>query len=202
DILTLAPLPYPEYERAGNFASFLFEEYGPESVAGLCDEMPYLTTLDDWREAIPKVLDVEFSELLSAYEQYPRCHHQQYRARLWECAGEPDAIADPNGEVVFDIDMDCAANGVIGPLGSRIVATRRLWFPEEMRTGVFIRGEDGEDAELDFNVQACAACSEHPHLYADTGLTTVFNFSPGMYELVVYAGSDFSESLSVHLEPF
>ncbi|WP_146155650.1 hypothetical protein [Enhygromyxa salina] len=202
EFLTAVKLPGRGYERAGHFASFLVEAYGPEAVASLCRTIPHFSTEEDWQDATQAILGVELEHLLEEYGQYPLCHHQQYRARLWECAGEPDAVADPHGEVVFEVSMDCHDPGTIGPLAGRIVATRRIWFPEDMRAGVFVVGEDGEAANLDFNLEECAPCSAYPDLFANTDLTTVFNFRAGMYELILYSEPEESESLVIRLVPF
>ncbi|PRP93071.1 hypothetical protein ENSA5_45630 [Enhygromyxa salina] len=202
ELLTAAPVPFGRYRRAGHFASFLVESYGSEAVAALCEAIPFDNAIEDWEDATRAVLGVELQDLLDDYGSYPLCHNQQYRARLGECGGEPDATADPDEEVVFEVSMDCSDPGTIGPLRSHTVATRRIWFPEEMRTGVFIVGEDGEAATLDFNIQQCAPCSAEPDLYTSTDLTTVFNFRAGMYELILFAEPEQSQTLTIRLAPF
>ena len=201
DLLTAAPLAYGDYERAGNFASFLVEEYGPEAIASLCEKIPFYNTLDDWQTAVPEVMDIELPELLAAYEQYPRCFGQQYRARWWECAGEPHVTVDPNVEVVFEIEMDCADEGMIGPVNGRMIATRRIAAPQDMWVNMHLLDETGQDVDLDYNLQQCAACSENPDVYASSDFPPNFDLRAGVYELVVFADLDFSQTIAVHLQP-
>jgi hypothetical protein len=191
-----------KYERAGHFVSFLMETYGPEAVMALCDRIPFYDDLDDWETAVPELLGVGLPELLAEYEQYPVCSRQHYRARLWECDGEPDAVADATQDVVFEVALDCSDAGTIGPLFGRAVATRRIFFPEAMRTGIYITDEDGEDPGLDFNLQECAACSARPDIFTSTGPSTVFQFRAGMYDLILFGELDQPQTLSVRLKPF
>jgi hypothetical protein len=191
-----------EYERAGHFASFLLETYGPEAVTALCERIPFYHAIEDWEAAVPELLGVELPELLAEYEQYPVCSRQHYRARLWECDGEPHAVADPAQDVVFEVALDCSDPGTIGPLHNRAVATRRIYFPEAMRTGIFITDETGQDPRLDFNLQECAACSADPDIFTSADLTVVFNFRAGMYDLILFGELDQPQKLTIRLEPF
>jgi hypothetical protein len=202
-ILTKAPIKGgAEYERAGHFASFLLETYGPEAVMALCERIPVYHDIEDWEAAVPELLGVKLTELLAEYDQYPVCSRQQYRARLWECDGEPDAVADATQDVVFEVALDCSDPGTIGPLHNRAVATRRIYFPEAMRTGIFITDETGQDPRLDFNLQECAACSADPDIFTSADLTVVFNFRAGMYDLILFGELDQPQKLTIRLEPF
>jgi hypothetical protein len=203
EILTKAPIRgRAEYERAGHFASFLLETYGPEAVTALCERIPFYHDIEDWEAAVPELLGIELPELLAEYDQYPVCSRQHYRARLWECDGEPDAVADPAQDVVFEVALDCSDPGTIGPLHGQAVATRRIFFPEAMRTGIFITDETGEDPGLDFNLQECAACSDDPDIFTSAGPSTVFNFRAGMYDLILFGELDQPQKLTIRLEPF
>lgn len=198
-----------EYERAGHFVSFLMETYGPEAVMALCERIPFYHDIEHWEAAVPELLGVELPELLAEYEQYPVCSRQQYRARLWECDGEPDAVADPTQDVVFEVALDCSDPGTIGPfLGNRAVATRRIYFPEAMRTGIIITDENGEDpgpqgyGDLRFNLQECASCSADPDIFTSAHLGVVFDFRAGMYDLILFGDLDQPQKLTIRLEPF
>jgi hypothetical protein len=191
-----------EYERAGHFVSFLMETYGPEAVMALCNQIPIYNDIEDWETKVPELLGIELPDLLAEYDQYPVCSRQHYRARLWECDGEPDAVAHPTQDVVFQVALDCSDPGTIGPLYGRAVATRRIFFPEAMRTGIFITDENGEDPKLDFNLQECAACSADPDIFTSTGFTTVFQFRAGMYDLILFGELDQPQKLTIRLEPF
>jgi hypothetical protein len=191
-----------EYERAGHFASFLLETYGPEAVTALCTRIPFYHDLEDWQTSVPELLGIELPALLAEYDQYPVCSRQHYRARLWECDGEPDAVADPAQDVVFEVALDCSDPGTIGPLNSRAVATRRIFFPEAMRTGIYITNADGVDPGLDFNLQECAACSADPDIFTSTGPSTVFQFRAGMYDLILFGELERPQKLTIRLDPF
>jgi hypothetical protein len=203
EILTKAPVRgRTEYERAGHFASFLLETYGPEAVTALCKQIPFYHDIEDWESAVPELLGIELPELLAEYDQYPVCSRQHYRARSWECDGDPDAVADPAQDVVFEVALDCRDPGTIGPLHGQAMATRRIFFPEAMRTGIFITDETGVDPGVDFNLQQCAACSTDPDIFTSTGPSTVFQFRAGMYELILFGELDHPQKLTVRLEPF
>ena len=201
DVLTAAPLEFRDYERAGNFASFLIEEYGPELLVELCKAVPYYNTLEHWRSAVPEVLGLELNELLAEYETYPRCHRQQYRARLWECTGPAHVSADPEQEVVFEVELDCAAEGVLGPYGDSMVATRRVAIPEAGSYRFEFFDSTGEEVFPDFNLQECAACSEIPDVFANTELGNVYAFNVGVYDLLIYADEAYAETLTIHIIP-
>jgi hypothetical protein len=203
EILTAAPVRGgAQYERAGHFASFLLETYGPEAVTALCKRIPFYHGREDWEVAVPELLGIELPELLAEYDQYPVCSLAHYRARLWECDGEPDAVADPAQDVVFEVVLDCGDPRTIGPLSGRAVTTRRIFFPEAMRTGIFITDETGADPGLDFNLQQCAACSAHPDIFTSRDLTVVFQFRPGMYDLILFGELERPQKLTIRLDPF
>jgi hypothetical protein len=191
-----------EYERAGHFVSFLMETYGPDAVMALCEQIPIYNDREDWEAAVPELLGIELPALLAEYDQYPVCSRQHYRARLWECDGEPDAVADPAQDVIFEVALDCSDPGTIGPLGSWAVATRRILFPQAMRTGIYITDETGADPGLDFNLQQCAACSANPDIFTSTGPSTVFQFRAGMYDLILFGEIEQPQKLTIRLDPF
>jgi hypothetical protein len=202
-ILTKAPIKgRVEYERAGHFASFLLETYGPEAVMALCERIPFYHDIEDWEAGVPELLSIELPELLAEYDQYPVCSRQHYRARLWECDGEPHAVADPAQDVVFEVALDCSDPGTIGPLSSRAVATRRIFFPQPMRTAVYITDETGADPGLDFNLQKCAPCSATPDIFTSADLTVAFQFHAGMYDLILFGELDQPQQLTIRLDPF
>jgi hypothetical protein len=203
EILTNAPIVGgAEYERAGHFVSFLLETYGPEAVMALCQQIPIDHDRADWEAAVSELLGIELPELLAEYDQYPVCSRQHYRARLWECDGEPDVVADPAQDVIFEVALDCSDLGTIGPLNGRAVVTRRIFFPEAMRTGIYITDETGADPGLDFNLQQCAACSADPDIFTSTGFSTVFQFRAGMYDLILFGELDQPKQLTIRLDPF
>jgi hypothetical protein len=190
-----------EYERAGHFVSFLLETYGPEMVMALCAQIPIYHEREDWETAVPELLGIELPELLAEYDEYPVCSRQHYRARLWECDGQPDAVADPTQDVIFEVALDCSDPGTIGPLSSRAVATRRIFFPQPMRTAVYITDETGADPGLDFNLQKCAPCSATPDIFTSADLTVAFQFHAGMYDLILFGELDQPQQLTIRLDP-
>jgi hypothetical protein len=168
----------------------------------LCDQIPIEHGIENWETAVPELLGVELSELLAEYDQYPVCSRQHYRARLWECDGKPDAVANAAQDVVFEVALDCSDPGTIGPLNGQAVTTRRIFFPEAMRTGIYITDENGEDPGLDFNLQECAGCSADPDIFTSTGPSTVFQFRAGTYDLILFGELDQPQHLTIRLKPF
>ena len=203
DILTRTSISsLSEYERAGHFASFLVESYGPKAVSDLCLRIPVYHGIEDWEAAVPELLGVSLTELLAEYEQYPICSRQHYRARLWECDGEADVVANPDQgqEVEFEIAFDCADPGMIGPLNGRAVATRLIWFPEGASTAIYVRDEDGATPDIDFNLQECAPCSANPKVHTSANeATDEFDFNAGMYELILFGEIDRPQKLTIRL---
>lgn len=200
DILTGAPIQSSEYSVAGHFASFLMEEFGSEAVKELCYAIPFNNTMMDWDQAAEEVLGLSLPELLALYETYPLCTQQQYRARVWECAGQPD-VTYTGEELTFYVDSECESERVLGPVSDKAIAVRRVWFTEDITAQIVVLQQD-PPGQLDlFMTQECAPCSAGPQVYRTDGLPPIYPFRAGMHEFIFAFELDATGPLEVYIGP-
>lgn len=200
DVLTGAPIEIgDEYDLAGHFTSFLIEDYGVDAVRGLCEAIPFENSRADWELAVSEVIGGELDQLLAAYESYPTCTQHQYRARLWECAGEPDVTYNGEPELTFELVAACADERVLGPIGGWAIVTRRVWFPEDQLASVTTVSDSGSIPLTTFMSQECAPCSAEPQVFVNDGQPPIFPFNAGMHEFIFFVEPDAEEPLTVRI---
>lgn len=197
------PATDADYTVAGHFASFLVEEFGFPAIEDLCRAMPNHPIVDeeDWARAVQEVLGVPLDELLTKYESYPLCTQQQYAARAWECAGEPD-VTYMNEKMTFTVETDCASERVIGPIAGKAFTTRRVWFPEDSHyVSVMVLQADPPGQLRLFMTQECVPCSAEPQVFRTDGLPPLYRFRAGMHEFIFSFDLDQTQPLKVTLGP-
>jgi hypothetical protein len=173
---------------AGHFVSFLVERYGAGSIVMLCNALPQETTIVDWELAVGRYLGKTLDALIAEYESYPVCTTQEYRARLWECAGDPDFTFSGEHDE-FVIESGCfdsrAMNSAWGYVGNTVI-TRRIYFPEDTWVAVefYSMGDSGTAAT--FVSQMCAPCSAGPQTVTTTDPVSSVLYRAGMHEIVLF----------------
>jgi hypothetical protein len=191
-----------DYTVAGHFASFLVEEFGFQAIEDLCRAIPIYSIFDqdDWEVAVENVLGLTLDELLAMYENYPLCTQQQYAARAWECAGEPDVVY--TGEkTTFYVETDCASQRVMGPMGGKALTTRRVWIPEDGYVVITHVQTDPPGHLRSFMTQECVPCSAEPQVFRADGLPPIYPFRAGMHEFIFSFDLDQTEPLEMRLDP-
>jgi hypothetical protein len=199
--LIRAPISGAEYTAAGHFVSFLVEEFGFEAIHDLCRAVPfYSSTHEDWERAAQKILGLTLDGMLAMYENYPLCTEQQYAARTWECAGEPDVIY-MGEKMTFYVETNCANERVMGPIGGKALTIRRVWFPTDGLVEVMVWQADPLDQLRLFMTQECVPCSAEPQVFRTDGLPPYYPFRAGMHEFIFAFDLDQTEPLEVRLGP-
>jgi hypothetical protein len=152
-----------DYERAGHFVAFLLEAHGVAGVQGLCTSLNagVAADLEDWDRATRDVLGRSLDELLADYADYPICTHHQYRARLTDCAGEPDVVVGSTETTEFSFRFACDEPEVIGEAGGTMMRVERILVETPGYYEVEIDDGDVEQKVAVIHEQ-CAACSEVP----------------------------------------
>jgi hypothetical protein len=193
ELLTALRYEWSAYALSGLFVSYLIETYGPRAVIDLCRAVPRISTPADWERAALDHLGQPVEVMLAGFRKYPRCRYHQYRARLWECAGEPDLVVSPSGTTSLEVRVDCAADErTFGPLRGRVLTTRRILVPEDMELRVNFIDEDGFGllkGYVTFDIQECAPCSAEP-LVVSSDSSWRADYRAGMYDLIVYGDVD------------
>jgi hypothetical protein len=154
-------LPSEDYQQAGHFVSFLIEEYGIDAVRGLCEIIPYDADLEDWDAATSTVLSTVLADVLADYAAYPVCQHHAYRARLTDCADEPDVLVSPNEDTSFSLRIACDEPEAVGERGGMVTMVKRVHVADP---GTYEVGIEGGGADMTLVLEQCAACSESPHV--------------------------------------
>ncbi len=186
------------YARAGQFVSFLLERYGAQRFVELCEALPRGSSLAAWEAASREVLDTSLDALLADYRHYPECSPQQYRARLWECAGEPDFVFSVDNDVI-ELEADCSDPRAMNSNPGQIVITRRVFVPEPIMGAVSVVVAGKGSLRGSFMIQECAPCSAEPQVIRDDGGPPIYGLDPGMHELVLFLDSRDGDSLSFRM---
>jgi hypothetical protein len=204
ELLTALRYERSTYALSGLFVSYLIETYGPRAVIDLCRAVPRISTPADWERAALDHLGEPVEVMLAGFRKYPRCRYHQYRARLWECAGEPDLVVSPSGTTSLEVRVDCAADErTFGPLRGRVLTTRRILVPEDMELRVNFIDEDGFGllkGYVTFDIQECAPCSAEP-LVVSSDSSWRADYRAGMYDLIVYGDVDDPVTYMVEFSP-
>jgi hypothetical protein len=162
-LASAGPTSNTDYDRAGHFVAFLLETYGIASVHGLCEFIPAVEAPDlaDWDAAVQHVLGIPLTDVLAAYGRYPTCNHHQYRARLTDCAGEPDVVVGPSEATSFSVHFGCDQPEVIGETGGAMMLVKQVMI--ETPGYYEIRVDDGSEIRQVVVIhEQCATCSEVP----------------------------------------
>ncbi len=193
---------HADYTVAGHFASFLVEEFGFLAIEDLCRAIPVHSIFDqeDWDRATRQVLNLSLDELLEMYEKYPLCTQQQYAARAWECAGEPD-VTFMGEDLTFHVETNCADERVIGPMGGKAITTRRVWFPEDTQIYVQVLRTDSSGEWGRYMIQECAPCSAEPGVFWNLTPLVYYPMHAGMYDFIFLFGLDQTAPLEVNIGP-
>jgi hypothetical protein len=187
------------YARAGHFVSYLVERYGSHAVVELCRMLPKGSDLAAWDAASRAVLDSSLDDLIADYYEYPECRQPQYRARLWECPGEPDHVFSAE-EPVVEFTADCADPRAMNSRPGKVVVTRRVYMPEAILGKVSVVAGEGGVALGRFMSQECAPCSADPQVFRDLDGLPIYSFRPGMHEFVVLLEAGADERMTLTLE--
>jgi hypothetical protein len=154
-----------EYYRAGHFVAFLLETYGLHGFRGMCQFLPRMkhSDLEDWDAATRGTLGLPLAEVLAAYAAYPECNHHQYRARLRDCAGDPDVIVNPNEPTEFSFRFACDEPDVIGEADGTMMLVRRVQVPVAGEYAIEVDdGSPPHEREVVAIHEQCATCSQQP----------------------------------------
>lgn len=140
-------LPAPYYGIAGRFAAFMLLDFGTDAlveVGELAGEGASLAQVDD---AFEEVLGMSVSAVALAYEESNwRCQRSVYRDDSITCgiARELNCdLADENGVLSIDFDLDCASEHFVGPRDG--VVWSDVTFPAGNRAVHVYFGADEED---------------------------------------------------------
>ncbi len=157
-----------DYTQAGHFVSFLLEDYGIEGVRDLCEIVPFEASLADWDAATRSVLGTPLADVLADYASYPVCQHHGYRARLTDCAGEPDVVVSPDEETVFSLRVGCDEPEAVGERDGMVTVVKRVHadVPGWYKVVVEESNDTPKDPTLDVKLvlEQCAPCSEEPYV--------------------------------------
>jgi hypothetical protein len=198
-LLTGALHEREDFILAGHFTSFLFEEYGPEVVKDICQIMPEFTTIADWENAFNVVLGKRIDEVLAEYEAYPVCDPHQYRERQTECDGEADVIYDGH-ETYFAVDVDCADERALGPIGDSTTVIRRVWFTEDFHVQISFTSGNSQGKTRYFLTQECVPCSEEPQVHQwDSHTLPFYWFRAGMHEFIFSSDIEATDPIIVRM---
>ncbi len=161
-------LPGSDYQQAGHFVAFLIENLGLEAVRGLCNVLPRDASLGDWDAAMRSVVNATLADVLADYTTYPVCDHHGYRARLYDCSGEPNVSVSPAEETVFSFRFACDEPDVIGTRDGTMMLVKRVRADVPKWYSVYIEESDDttEDPKVDVQLflEQCAPCSEQPYV--------------------------------------
>jgi hypothetical protein len=178
----------------------MIEEFGPEAVEHICRILPLVTSIDDWENAFDVVLGKQVDEVMAEYATYPICDQQQYRARLGECDGDVDVVYDGD-ETVFAVNVDCSDERVLGPVGDKSIAIRRVWFTEDAVAEVMVRSGNDPGSAGRFMSQECVPCSESPQVFEKMEGPDIYPFRAGMHEFIFWEDLDVTVPMIVRVGP-
>lgn len=113
-------IPIEWYPRAGHFAAFLHDQYGPEVTTALLQQTNRHSSTARTIEAIVETTGVPWKEVREVYEREPTCSQSQYRYPLAACA-QPVALRARCDETVELVQMvDCDDPATLGPRGGAL----------------------------------------------------------------------------------
>jgi hypothetical protein len=103
------------FPRAGHFAAFLHDQYGPEVTTALLQQTNRHSTTARTIEAIVETTGVPWEKVREDYEREPTCSQSQYRYPLAACA-QPVALRGRCDETVKLVQtVDCDDPATLGP---------------------------------------------------------------------------------------
>lgn len=115
-------LPIEWYPRAGHFAAFLHDQYGPEVTTALLKRTDRDTSVGQAIAVLEESTGVPFDELRQDYEHEPTCGQARYRYPLFACEQPVDlrARCDETVTLAEPIRIECDDPGTIGPRDGEI----------------------------------------------------------------------------------
>ncbi len=196
-ILLDQPTYAAQFSRVGHFTSFLVDRYGIEATNDLSGQLPEDATFGDWRRKLDQTLGEPFGDVIDHYANYPHCTTDQYRSKLWECAGEPEfatsAGADP---ISLDVELDCGDSRAIGVEGGTLLTYRRFVVEGTDTANYHVQLRDGGTLQHGrVLIERCdLTCPEDPIEATVWGQptpsvegldTTLHGLAPGDYAVVI-----------------
>jgi hypothetical protein len=134
DALVVAPTPPDNWfssVTAGHFVTYLIETHGLDAVHELQNRAAHDIAEPGWDALFREVLGESFDEVLAGYDAFPLCSWNEYRSKLWECGGQPDAIATPDMDTLtFEVDLSCNNFEAIGHSSKYVRVAHQLLVPD------------------------------------------------------------------------
>ncbi len=201
-----------QFGRVGHFTTFLVDRYGIGAVNDLSARVGEDASLVDWRRELNQTLGDPFGDVMDHYANYQPCTTDQFRSKIWECAGEVDFTLSPDSESFeVPVDLGCSDPRAIGVDGGSLKTYRRFTV-EGVATAAYYRFEladgTGELAHGRLLIERCdVGCSPNtleatawgqPLPQFEGQETTVHVLTPGSYT-VVFRGRG-AHTLSVSVE--
>jgi hypothetical protein len=104
------------YPRAGHFAAFLHEHYGPEVTTALLLRTDWDSTAGMAVTVLEQSTGLAFEEILAGYSAEPTCSQTQYRYPLVPCEQSADLRPRCNGTVELGpVRVACDDPSTLGP---------------------------------------------------------------------------------------
>jgi hypothetical protein len=109
-------LPLKWYPRAGHFAAFLHEQYGPEVTTALLLRTDWDSTAGMAVTVLEQSTGLTFEEILSDYSAEPTCRQRQYSHPLVPCEQPADLQLRCDGTVeLAPVRVACDDPSTLGP---------------------------------------------------------------------------------------
>ncbi len=194
-------IPIEWYPRAGHFAAFLHDRYGPEVTTALLQQTNQRSTTARTIEAIVETTGVPWEEIREDYEREPTCSQSQYRYPLAACA-QPVALRGRCNETVkLAQTVDCNDPNTLGPREGGIWTYILL---EVEQDGEYeVNAVDPEHSYLALELKECAlGCGSvfHDQLRGFGGYGIPVYLHAGRYALKLLRPEDESSELEVTVE--
>jgi hypothetical protein len=133
------------YALAMRFVAYVIEMHGIDALRGLCS-VPTDTQVE-FAEAVSNVLGMSFDTVLVEFDEYPTWSVGELRQDR-ACETQSASLAAPGS---WALNMDCAADGVEGKLGSSISSHTLIELPEPG----FYQFEFDTPRILDVEIRSC-----------------------------------------------
>jgi hypothetical protein len=194
-------IPIEWYPRAGHFAAFLHDQYGPDVTTALLQQTNGRSTTARTIEAIVETTGVPWEEVREDYEREPTCSQSQYRYPLAACA-QPVALRARCDETVKLVQtLDCDDPGTLGPRDEGIWTYLLLEVEQdgEYEVTAFHPVHNYSALELKECALGCGSIL-HDQLYGFDTLGTPLHLHAGRYALKLLRPNGDSSELEVKVE--
>lgn len=120
------------YGLVGHFVGFLIETRDLAQVLELCEVAGPYAQLEQFEAAFTTVFGSSLDQLITEYDDYPRCSTRETSRKLLECDQALDATLDLGQTIELDFEIDCANSVTLGP---RTIADEpdRVWVNRRVR---------------------------------------------------------------------